>query len=70
MERLLIAVGVLAGTLGVLLTLLAGGFRLAGHFWIGNFAAGTVMLGGMALMLMGSLAFLAVLTARRVSGRG
>ena len=70
MERFLVAVGGLAGALGVLLTLAAGGFRFAGHFWIGSFSAGTVLLGGMALMLVGSLAFLAVLTARRVSGRG
>ncbi|HYN77857.1 MAG TPA: hypothetical protein VES73_08695 [Lamprocystis sp. (in: g-proteobacteria)] len=69
MERFLVAIGVLAGVLGVLLTLVAGGFRLAGHFWIGSFSVGTLLLGGMALMLMGSLAFQMVLTARRVSGR-
>ena len=70
MERFLVAIGGLAGALGVLLTLVAGGFRLAGHFWVGSYSAGTVLLGGMGLMLMGSLAFQAVLTARRVSGRG
>jgi hypothetical protein len=65
MESILLTLGWLAGALGALLTGVAGAARLAGHFWLASFQAGTVLLGGMALMIFGCLAFLAVLTRRR-----
>ncbi len=65
MERIFMAVGWLAGALGVLLTLVAAGARLAGLFWLGGYASGTLMLGGIALMTMGCLGFLAALAVGR-----
>jgi hypothetical protein len=64
MEAILLAVGWLAGALGVLLTMGAAGMRLAGYYWFAGFSTGTVLLGGMAAMLVGCLGFLAVLASR------
>lgn len=64
METSLLWIGRLAGVLGVLLCLIAIGARLTGAFWIAGFQAGTVLQAGMAAMLLGCLAHLAVLTAR------
>lgn len=60
-----LAVGWLAGALGVLVSVIAAGTRLAGNFWIAGFQAGTVMQAGIALMLVGVLGFLAALTSQR-----
>ncbi len=64
METSLLWIGRLAGALGVLLSLIAVGARLAGAFWIAGFQAGTLLQAGMAAMLLGCLAHLVVLTAR------
>jgi hypothetical protein len=64
MEAILLAVGWLAGALGVLLTIAAAGMRLAGHYWLAGFSTGTVLLAGIAAMLIGCLGFLAVLASR------
>jgi hypothetical protein len=65
LEAIFLTVGRLAGALGVLLTLAAGGARLAGQYWLASYSAGTVLLAGIALMLIGALGFLAALTLRR-----
>jgi hypothetical protein len=68
MERIFLAVGWLAGALGLVLTAFAAGGRLAGHYWLGSYQAGTVLLGGMALMMVACLGFLAALVLGRGSG--
>jgi hypothetical protein len=68
MEGILLTVGRLAGAAGVLVTLVAAVARLAGYYWIASYQTGTVLLAGMALMLIGCLGFLAALTAQRDSG--
>lgn len=64
METILLAVGWLAGALGVLMTIGAAGMRFAGHYWLAGFSTGTVLLGGIATMLIACLSFLAVLASR------
>lgn len=59
MARIFLAIGWLAGTAGVALAAVAGAARIGGLHWLGSFQAGTLMLGGMALMLLGCLGFLA-----------
>lgn len=68
MESILLTVGRWAGTAGVLVTLAAAVGRLVGRYWIGGYQTGTVLLAGMALMLIGCLGFLAVLTSERAPG--
>lgn len=61
MAKLFSTVGWLAGGLGVLLALAAAVGRLAGLYWIANYQAGTLLLAGMALMLVGCLGLLSAL---------
>jgi hypothetical protein len=68
MERIFLAVGWLAGTLGVLLAAVAAGIRITGSYWLGSYQAGTLLLAGMALMLVGCLGFLAALAVARGKG--
>ncbi|HYN76587.1 MAG TPA: hypothetical protein VES73_02195 [Lamprocystis sp. (in: g-proteobacteria)] len=68
MAGIFLTVGWLAGAVGVLLTLVAAVGRLAGLYWIASYQAGTILLAGMALMLVGCLGFLAALASQRGSG--
>lgn len=50
-----------AGVIGALLCLVSFVARLAGVWTIGGFQVGTVLQAGMAAMILGCLAYLAVL---------
>lgn len=67
MNSLLLWSGRVAGLAGTVLCLVSLGARLAGHFWLGSFQAGTVLQSGIAAMVFACLAFLAWLVedARR-----
>jgi len=56
--------GRLAGIAGVLLCVLAGATRLSGHYWLGSFQVGTVLVGGIAVMMIGCVCMLWVLVSR------
>jgi len=60
--------GRLAAVAGVLLSAVVGLLRLQGHYWLGGFQAGTLMLGGMSLMMFACLCYL-VLIERQVLKR-
>ena len=60
--------GRLAAVAGVLLSAVSGILRLQGHFWLGGFQAGTLLLGGIALMVFACLCYL-VLIERQVLKR-
>ena len=62
MEQLLVWIGRCAGIGGVALCAIAIVARLSGAFWLGGFQVGTLLQVGMAAMLVGCLAFLAVIT--------
>lgn len=62
MEQLLIWIGRLAGVAGVVLCAIAVVARLSGAFWLGGFQVGTLLQAGIAAMVIGCLAFLAVIT--------
>ncbi|GIX28409.1 MAG: hypothetical protein KatS3mg123_2290 [Burkholderiales bacterium] len=68
METLLLWIGRLAGLAGVLVCAVAVAVRLSGAYWLAGFQAGTLLLAGMAAMLMGCLSLLMLLTSR-VSAR-
>ena len=57
--------GKIIGLLGVLLTVVSGVTRVSGHFYLGGFEAMSLFMGGMGLMLIGSLAQLHLLTSQR-----
>jgi hypothetical protein len=50
--------GRLAAVAGVLLSAVSGILRLLGHYWVGGFQAGTLLLGGIALMVFACLCYL------------
>lgn len=60
--------GRLAAVAGVLLSAVSGLLRLLGHYWVGGFQAGTLLLGGIALMVFACLCYL-VLIERQVLKR-
>lgn len=62
----LIANGALGvGILGVLLTTIAGIWRITGHFHLAGFESMTLFVGGMGLMLIGCFAKLHLLSTSR-----
>ena len=64
MNVLLLWIGRLTGLGGVLLSAWAAYNRIAGSYFAGGFQVGTLLLGGMAAMLIGCLCLLVVLTNR------
>jgi hypothetical protein len=64
MHRALLWLGRLSGLGGVLLVTVAVAIRLTGSFWLGPFQLGTLILGGIAGMVLGCLCLLAVLVER------
>jgi hypothetical protein len=64
MEILLLWVGRLAGLAGVLICGWAVFVRLSGDFFAGGFQVGTLLLAGIAAMLVACVCFLIVLTSR------
>jgi hypothetical protein len=69
METLLISTGRLAGLVGVVLCVIAGGVRLSGAYWLGGFQVITLLQAGIASMVLGCLCLLMVLL-ERIGGRG
>ena len=64
MESLLLLVGRLVGLIGMLVCGWAVATRLSGSFFAGGFQIGTLLLAGMAAMLVACLCFLVALTNR------
>jgi hypothetical protein len=64
MGHLLLWVGRLAGTGGVILCAAAFAGRLSGTWFLGNFQIGTILLAGIAGMVLGCLAYCASLAER------
>jgi len=64
MEMLLLWIGRLAGLSGVLLTAVAIGSRAAGDYFPGGLQVGTLLLAGIAAMVLGCLGYLANLAER------
>lgn len=65
METLLLWVARLAGTGGVALSILSALMRVTGKYWIAGLQVGTILMGGIAAMVLACLAYLAVLAERR-----
>ena len=65
MRSLLLWVGRLGGSLGVLLCAASVLLRLRGVFTVAGFQIGTLLLAGVAVMLVGCLGYLSVLVERR-----
>lgn len=61
MRGLLLFVARLAGALGFVVGAVAGIARLAGHFELGGFTTATLLLAGMALLVLGCFCYLAIL---------
>lgn len=57
-SKILRWLGRLAAVAGVLLSAISGMLRLQGHYWVGGFQAGTLLLGGIALMVFACLCYL------------
>lgn len=64
MEVLLLWVGRLAALGGVLLCAWSAYARLTNTFYAAGFQTGTLLLGGIALMVAGCVCFLVILTGR------
>lgn len=67
-SKILRWLGRLSAVAGVLLSAISGLLRLQGHFWLAGFQAGTLLLGGIALMVFACLCYL-VLIERRMMPR-
>lgn len=61
MRTLLLWMGRIGGVAGVILCAVAIVVRLRGEFNLGGFQIGTLLLGGMAAVLLGCLGYLAFL---------
>jgi hypothetical protein len=69
MNVLLLWIGRVAGCGGAFLCAVAAIARISGHYWLGSFQVGTLLLAGMAIMIAGCLGFLAWLTELSKAGR-
>ena len=61
MNQLLRWTGRISGLVGLLVCIAAVFVRAGGSFFIGSFQVGTMLQAGMAAMILGCLAYLAVL---------
>jgi hypothetical protein len=64
MQELLVWIGRLAGIAGVALCAVAAVVRLAGAYWLAGFQVGTLLLIGVAGMVLGCWCLLVALTER------
>lgn len=64
MRKLLLWMGRVAGFVGVILCVVAVVARLRGDFFLGGFQVGTLLIGGMAALLVGCIGYLAYLAER------
>lgn len=69
MDRMLLWIGRIAGFVGVLICAIAVAARIAGYWHLGTYSVGTLLLGGMAAMLVACLAYAAAV-AERTPGQG
>jgi len=69
MEALQLWAARIAGVAGVVLSLVAVFARLAGKFWVGSVQTGTLLQAGVAAMVAGCLAYVALLAERSPPGR-
>ena len=65
MESLLLWIARVAAIAGILICALAVATRLSGTFFLLGTQTGTLLQAGMAVMLVGCLSFLALLTRRQ-----
>jgi hypothetical protein len=65
LQRFLLWVGRLAGIVGVLIFAVAVVVRLGGTHHLMGFQAGTVLQGGVAMMVLGCLGYLALIARRK-----
>jgi hypothetical protein len=61
MENVLLWIGRAAGIVGVLTCAIAVASRVAGSWHLGSYSVGTLLLGGMAAMLLACLAYVAAI---------
>ncbi len=59
MDMLLLWIGRIGGLAGTVVALAAIVTRLSGHYWLVGVPAATLLQGGMALILVGCIAYLA-----------
>ena len=64
MSAILVWIGRVAGVIGVLVCALGAIARVTGHYTVGNYQAGTLLLAGIASMVAGCLALLWAITSR------
>jgi hypothetical protein len=64
-EKLLLWIGRLGGVVGVIMCAVAVWARLRGSYTLAGFQVGTLLLAGMAAMLVGCLGYLAAVAERR-----
>lgn len=62
MRELLIWIGRVAGVAGAAVCAVAVVTRLVGAYWLAGFQVGTLLLAGVAAMVLGCLGYLAALT--------
>ena len=65
MVKLLLWVGRSAGAVGVLLCVVAAFVRMRGVYALAGFQVGTVLLAGIAAMLVGCLGYIAAVAERQ-----
>ena len=68
MQGLQLWIARIAGLAGALMALVAVGARLAGQFWVGSLQSGTLLQAGIAAMVAGCLAYVALLVERGPRG--
>ncbi len=66
MDKLLIWIGRIAGLAGFLVALAAVVVRLGGQWRIGDLSVGTLLNGGVAAMVVATLAYAAAIAERRL----
>ena len=69
MNKWLLSIGRLAGVVGVLMVAFAAISRVQGHYDLGGYGVGMLLVAGVAAMVFGCLCFLAVLTNSAPSNR-
>jgi hypothetical protein len=60
MTRLLLWVGRISGLFGIALAALSVAVRLTGSWHVGSYSVGTLLMGSIAAMVVGTLAYAAV----------
>ena len=65
MQRLLLWIGRIGGVVGVIVCAIAILMRMRGVYNFAGFQIGTLLLGGVAAMVLGCLGYIAALAERR-----